>query len=774
MKAHAWFACYGGAAALTLIALVSVDAADDKAATERIARLFAPLRTDTASLSPDGKYLAYSEHEKGQLDLMIVNLELNKARRIEVAKDTAESMSGIKEKLPSRLTYLAWKSPTRLIFSVDGFIIWAIGADGSNPKILMAAREVRTDFAEMRRRNPAMDLMTRRAASSSGLGFLLPDMDAGVGAFSRLRWAPPSDEEAAEEGAVLASIDTADIFSSFMLGWNSDRHPRVADLLDADSEHILVEARSNLGLLDDAVTLSGAEMSATLYRVNVNTGRSRLVEEIDTASRLVPDRLGAPRLALHYFSTSRIINYYDGKRWRDLDKLAPSFASAPFAVSPENFLGHRSLPLGFDHGGQYLYFASNHGRDTYGIYGLDLQTGRRTEHAIEHPALDLADPADVLRGDLLVYDRSRKSIVGIRVPSDTWPMTAWFDHDLLAVQRVLKEGLPGKVIQILEWDEKRETFLIHFSDGDDPGAYATFQPALGKLEVRASCDPELVPESLNRATPFSFQSPAGVRLSGIITYPRSPRLNPPPVLIYFHDGPWGRDTPGFNRGAQALATMGLAVLQVNYRGSRGFGLQHLTGTKTDRDRAAVEDGLAALDFLSRQVPLNRRLVAAFGAGYGGYLALRAVQLYPERLRAAVAINAPTDLGAWINQQPELGNTEVMARPESFRAAVRRAVFGADLPALKAMSPLTHAGEVQTPVLLIHGSSSRIVPPAHSVRMSNALRRAGAPVTHIELPGAGHANWRPGTSTRAFREIEMFVNENIYNYAVKIGELEIVP
>jgi dipeptidyl aminopeptidase/acylaminoacyl peptidase len=140
----------------------------------------------------------------------------------------------------------------------------------------------------------------------------------------------------------------------------------------------------------------------------------------------------------------------------------------------------------------------------------------------------------------------------------------------------------------------------------------------------------------------------------------------------------------------------------------------------------------------------------------------------------VAINAPTDLGAWINQQPELGNTEVMAPPESFRAAVRRAVFGADLPALKAMSPLTHAGEVQTPVLLIHGSSSRIVPPAHSVRMSNALRRAGAPVTHVELPGAGHANWRPGTSTRAFREIEMFVNENIYNYAVKIGELEIVP
>lgn len=759
----------------------AASAAEDDAAA-RIARLFAPLRTDAASLSPDGKYLAYSEHENGQLNLLILNLETNRARRIEVAEDYAEPMSGIKERLPSRLTYLAWKNPSRLIFSVNDYIIWAISADGTNPKTLMAAREVRTDFQEKRRKNPYFDRMSGgqgiqgldgRKGIRGVRRIQTPDMDAGMGATDFLRNAP-EDEETDDEEAVMPSIDTADVFGSYALGWNTDRHPRVADLLEDDPENIMVEARSNTGLLDDAITLSGAEMSATLYRINVNTGKSRQVDEIDTASRLIPDRLGKPRLALHYFSTSRTLNHHDGRRWQDLDKLAPTLASAPFRLTPENFLGHRSFPLGFDHTGQILYFASNDGRDTYGIYGLDMTTGQRAEQAIEHPTLDLVDPADVLRNDVLVYDRARKTIVGVRVPSSTWPTTAWLDPELLEVQRALKQGAPEKIIQILEWDAKREIFLVHVSEGDDPGAYATFRPAPGKLEIRASCAPDLTPETLNRAAPFSFESPAGFRLAGILTYPRSPRVQPPPVLLYFHDGPWGRDVPGFNRGAQALATMGFAVVQVNYRGSSGFGLRHLNGNGGERDRAAVEDGLAALEFVSKQVPLNQRLVAALGSGFGGSLALRAVQLHPDRFRAAVAINAPTDIGAWINQQPEIENLEIIGPPESFRAAVRRAVFGSDIPALRAMSPLTHAGEVQAPVLLIHGSTSRIVPPAHSVRMRNALRRAGAPVTHVELPGAGQANWRPGTSTGAFREIEMFVNEHIYNYAVKIGEPTVVP
>jgi pimeloyl-ACP methyl ester carboxylesterase len=140
----------------------------------------------------------------------------------------------------------------------------------------------------------------------------------------------------------------------------------------------------------------------------------------------------------------------------------------------------------------------------------------------------------------------------------------------------------------------------------------------------------------------------------------------------------------------------------------------------------------------------------------------------------VALNAPTDLPVWINQQPEASTEVSLPAPDSFRTAVRRALFGTQYGPLKAMSPLTHAAAVKAPVLLIHGARDQIVPPAHSVRMRNALQRAGAAVSYLELPSEGHANWRPSASTRVFREIEMFMNEHVYNYAVRTGEPTVVP
>ncbi|MBI4621629.1 MAG: S9 family peptidase [Verrucomicrobia bacterium] len=751
-------------------------AAAEDATAARIARLFAPFRTDAASLSPDGKHLAYSLHENGTLALMLVALGPNKARQVAVSADYVEPMSGNKEKLPSRLTYLRWKSATRLVFSVDDNIIWAINADGTEPRRLIAARDVRTDWQEKRERNPGL---TREGRGGGGGGQFsrrpnTPDMAADTTPPTDPLGGSLSEEDAAAGVAGLPSADTADVFGAFALAWNTDRHPVVAELLEDDPDNILVEARSNTGLLDDAVTLNGAEMSATLFRVNVRTGRSKPVEDIDAAGRLVPDRSGQPRLALHFFNTERRLDYFTGKRWQQLDAAVPALAAAPFRLTPENFLGRHSFPLGFDRDTQRLYFASNADRDTYGIYCLNLQTGLRTDLAIEHQRLDLADPGDALRTEQLVYDRAGKKVVGVRMNAPAWPTTAWFDPELNAVQQSLERGAQKSVVQILEWDAKRENILVHLAGENDPGAFMIFRRAEAKLQERARCAPELTPEVLNRSLPFSFDASAGRRLSGVVTYPRSPRLTPPPVLIYFHDGPWGRDVPGFNRGAQALATMGFAVVQVNYRGSGGFGLQHLAGTKTDFDRAAVDDALAALDFLAGQMPLSRRLVAALGTGYGGYLALRAVQLHPEKLRAAVALNAPTDLPVWINQQPEASTEVSLPAPDSFRTAVRRALFGTQSAQLKAMSPLTHAATVKAPVLLIHGAKDQIVPPTHSLRMRNALQKAGATVSHLELPSEGHANWRPNTSTRVFREIEMFLNEHIYNYAVRTGEPTVVP
>ena len=240
----------------TSLVLIAAAAAEDPAAA-RIARLFAPFRTDTASLSPDGKHLAFSEHENGTLSLKLVALETNKVRRVAVSEDYVEPMSGFREKLPSRLTFLRWKSPTRLIFSVDDNVIWAINADGSEPRLLISARDVRTDWQQKRERNP---LLNRAGQGRSPFSRRpnTPDMSADTDNAASLLGSRGNDEDIADAAAGLPSADTADAFAGFSLAWKTDRHPVVADLLDDDPDNILVEARSNTGLLDDAATLNGA------------------------------------------------------------------------------------------------------------------------------------------------------------------------------------------------------------------------------------------------------------------------------------------------------------------------------------------------------------------------------------------------------------------------------------------------------------------------------------------------------------------------------------
>jgi dipeptidyl aminopeptidase/acylaminoacyl peptidase len=156
--------------------------------------------------------------------------------------------------------------------------------------------------------------------------------------------------------------------------------------------------------------------------------------------------------------------------------------------------------------------------------------------------------------------------------------------------------------------------------------------------------PGLAPESLSHSEPFAFVTPSGERLSGYITWPQSPTVAKPALLVWLHDGPWQRIEPGFQREAQALAAMGFAVAQIDYRGSAGHGRQWRESLRGRFDTAPLEDVQAAVAWLEERHTFDRKRVALVGEGYGGYLALRGLQRQPGAFRSAVSINAPVELG----------------------------------------------------------------------------------------------------------------------------------
>jgi dipeptidyl aminopeptidase/acylaminoacyl peptidase len=733
-----------------------------------IAEIFQPYQTEQVALAPDGKHLAYSLHHDDLISVILLDLDTNKARQVDVAKDIVEPLSGVQEKSPSSVTYLRWTSGGRLIFSVNDIAIWAIDADGSNPKELVSIRDL-----NVRVRAPLPGQTRRRAASAADEPGKADDRSAassrdGESVLTNAAQNTNSpfnflaDNNDDESGTSRSSDrQSDDVFDARRDSQTARRRPFVARLPDDDPDHIYIEARGTVGPLDDSLEIHATDLSTTLYKIDVHSGKILAQNDVTSASRVLADRQGHLRLAFNHFDTDRDYIHFPikGGLNRSLDSVLGENLNLHFRLNPGNFLERRSIPVGFDYDPNILYVASNESHDTYGLYAIDLTTKKKTEFTVEHPTLDLAEFDKPFPEDVLVFDHKLHRLAGVRL-TGIQPSTMWLDRDLAQVQKALEKSLPDKTVQLLEWDDARNRFLLLASSNYAPGAYYVYDRAEKKLGQRAERAPWIKEENAQPSTPFVFDTPDHVHLSGYLTLPRSPRLPKAPLLIYCHDGPWNRDLPGYNRGAQALASMGFAVAQINFRGSSGYGYKYLHALQGGYDQVALADVLATVDFLTTKYPLNHSLVAILGNGYGGYLALRALELYPDRFRCAVSINAPTTLPAWLNQTSE---------GESFRRDVRRAFFGSDQEKLKAISPLTHAKEITKPVFIIQADQDQSIPVSQGLDLNSALAHAPEPAKYLALRGEGHNQWLPGTYATVFKALEDFFNDTVYNFQVKVGE-----
>lgn len=260
-----------------------------------------------------------------------------------------------------------------------------------------------------------------------------------------------------------------------------------------------------------------------VLQVNVENDRTEEMGEVEPlADGVLTDQAGQPRIARLRRTTRSLLTDFlyrgsQGGQWRPMDQVLGPEHTLQFHFTPENFLGERSIPLGFDYDPDLLYFASNVGRDTYGIYALDLKKQARTAVAIETAAADFIDPT-ATSPQPLVFDPWRRALVGVRY-TGAERATAWLDPELAEVQRTLKEALPGKIPEVLEWDDARQRFLVFAGSNTDPGVYYLFHRADRRLDEVLSRAPWLPESARNQTLSFGFRTPAGVDLTGYWDWP---------------------------------------------------------------------------------------------------------------------------------------------------------------------------------------------------------------------------------------------------------------
>ena len=397
----------------------------------------------------------------------------------------------------------------------------------------------------------------------------------------------------------------------------------------------------------------------------------------------------------------------------------------------------------FDDDGTSAWALSNRGRDKQALVKVKLQTG---EESVEYAVHDVDLESVRLR------QKTTVPLIASSLPA--YPRLQVFDPSLRQRLAVLTAGKPADV-QITSIDDNEHQMTVFV--GSDKGGKTYL------LRNDASQPEQLGEGAMNRMThlladtqPVSYTSRDGLLLHGYLTLPVGVKPRNLPMVLLVHGGPWARDrwsAGNTNRSMQQfLANRGYAVLQVNYRGSTGYGKSFVEKAVGEFAGKMHDDLIDGVDWAVKSGLADPARVAIYGASYGGYAAMVGATFTPDVFACAVNIVGVTHLARLLETAPaywELGKpwwTRFVGDPASPQ---QRAV-------MDAKSPLFKADQAKKPILIMHGVNDARVKLEQSDLMVAALQKAGKPVDYVTFQGDGHGNQKWNNNLTMYRKTEDFL------------------
>jgi len=448
--------------------------------------------------------------------------------------------------------------------------------------------------------------------------------------------------------------------------------------------------------------------------------RAALDADNDTGIRelLLADESGEPKIPLSKVLGADLVEQYG---------LRPHAAKDAF---------RRAWILGFGFDPQVFFFESNKGRDTFSVYAVDLRTKTVSSPLAECAQFDLFCTP--------IYVSGKKCLGGLRY-EDVRERTIWLVPEFDAAQKVLDAAAPNRVNHIQSWDDSLNRFLVFSYSDRDPGSVVLLDMAAKTIKRQVTLHPAVDPRRMASTAAAWVQTHDGRQVLCYLTVPPGAKPGVPgPMVVLLHGGPWSRDSWGFDKRVQCLAANGFLVLQVNFRGSEGFGFAHLNAARKRYGDAAREDVEDAIQWAIDGKVADPKRLFTMGASYGGYLALYLVAKNPDLFRGCVSVAGVTDLVSTVNDNPRVSGRQWLTYE------FEKAMIGdpsKDKEMMRQSSPLQLAEQIRIPVLLIHGEQDNVVAIDQSERMEKKLRRLNREVELIRIEDAGHGGWTPEQEKR---------------------------
>jgi dienelactone hydrolase len=357
----------------------------------------------------------------------------------------------------------------------------------------------------------------------------------------------------------------------------------------------------------------------------------------------------------------------------------------------------------------------------------------------EVTAAGWGEPLEMV-ADGLIRDPGTRRLIGYHVLVGDERRYTFFDPADQRAWEFVHAAFKGDRVSRETWSNDRRKIVVRADSPTDGPAYALIDLATRKAEWLGAEYEKLMPEDIAPMRPVRFKASDGLDLSGYLTTPRGREAKALPLVVLPHGGPAARDTPGFDWWAQALASRGYAVLQINFRGSDGFGWDHLQAGFGQWGRKMQTDLSDGVRHLAGQGIIDPKRVCIVGASYGGYAALAGATLDAGVYRCAASVAGISDLNRFVSWAKDRNGLD------AFRYWTR--FMGAESDrerVLTEISPAKHLDKVSIPILLVHGRDDTVVPLEQSRMMADALKAAGKPHQFTILAGEDH--WLSRGETR---------------------------
>jgi dipeptidyl aminopeptidase/acylaminoacyl peptidase len=465
-----------------------------------------------------------------------------------------------------------------------------------------------------------------------------------------------------------------------------------------------------------------------VYRLDLSTGEMVKTIENPGYAAWIADQDQVVRGALEPLPDGGfdlVVRDSEDGEWRKLITIAADDTPASDALS-------------FSADGSSLLMTSAEGSDTGRLVRLHLADGT-VEVLFEDPEVDV-------EGAILHPDTREPQIVEVlKDRAEYHVFDPSVEADLEAI-RALDSGDPGLVSR----DDADTTWLVAFNKDDGPATHYSYDRTTRTGRFLFYSRPELERYQLTPMKPFTFEARDGLVIHAYATFPEGEEPRNLPTVVNVHGGPQIRDTWGYHPEAQWLANRGYLCLQVNYRGSAGYGKSFVAAGDREWGAKMHDDLLDAVNYGVAQGWVDKDKVAIYGGSYGGYAALVGAAFTPDVFRCAVDIVGPSNLKTLLDSIPPYW---ALMKAQLYRR-VGNPETDADF--LWSRSPLSKARDIKIPLLIAQGANDVRVKQAEAEQIVDALKEAGIDYEYMLFPDEGHGFAKPENRLKFYAAAERFL------------------